>query len=185
MKSYKVIVLTMLLGACSSEESKKNLIEVQEQNITIEVPFGWSFDGDQLNDASGNKKGEWTLGVVESKPHIDCKEFSQRFMNEGDEMITDKGGYSFYKAEGGDVSSENHQLTVVKIGEKKIYRITADLTEYYEDENTGESKVNKGIQCQYCMELSQKKMALFSYYPDSEKEINLADSIISTIQLIK
>jgi hypothetical protein len=185
MKSYKVIVLTMLLGACSSAESNKNLIELTEQNISIEIPIGWSFDADQLNDASGKKKGEWTLGVVESNPHIDCKEFSQRLMNEGKDMITDKGSYSFYKADGGDVSSENHQLTVIKISGKKIYRITADLTEYYEDENTGESKVNKGIQCQYCMELSQKKMALFSYYPDSKKEINLADSIISSIQLLK
>jgi hypothetical protein len=74
---------------------------------------------------------------------------------------------------------------VIKINGKDVYRITADLTEYYEDENTGESKVNKGIQCQYCMELSQRKMALFSYYPESINEINRADSIISSIQLLK
>jgi hypothetical protein len=187
MRNLSILFLVFLLVACSHEESGKEVVHLNKQGVTIELPKGWSFDeNDELMDETGRKKGEWTLGVVTPNPQIDCKEFAYRFINAGETMNTDKGSYGFVEdGINGDVLIENSKLYVVKINQANVYRINSDVTSYWEDDETGEAKMHKGIQCSYCIDLPQNKLGLFTYYASTDKEIGRADTLISSIELIK
>jgi hypothetical protein len=180
MKSFTILLLSIILVSCSTPEKENNRVKIEEQGISILLPDGWSFDGDDLVDNVGDRKGEFELGVVVPSPYIDCQEFSNRYMNGGKDMETDKGGYGFNQEGGGDVFIENDKLDVVTINGKKLFRVSSDVTSYSEEFGNV-----KGSRCGYCVELSKNKLGLFAFYPDSENEVGLADTIMASMELLK
>lgn len=188
MKKLSILFSVFLLVACSLQNSGKEVVRLNKQGITIELPEGWSFDeNDILIDETGRKKGEWSYGVVTPNPRIECKEFSNRSINGGESVDTDKGSYGFVEdGEGsGDVLIENSKLYSVQINQTNVFRINSDRYSFWEDEETGEGINHKEMLCRYCIDLPDNKLILFDYYPSNDSEIGRVDTLISSIKLIK
>lgn len=57
MKKLSILFSVFLLVACSLQNSGKEVVRLNKQGITIELPEGWSFDeNDILIDETGRKK---------------------------------------------------------------------------------------------------------------------------------
>lgn len=181
MKKVILIFITAsLISSCSDVDNVKK-VEIPQEGVMMEIPENWSFDESMLLDQDKNKIGEFTLGVIQTIPQIDCEEFMNRLINEGDAIETDKGGYGFERATGGDVFFENFNLVAEEINGKKIFRATSNMTSYGED---GEQK---GMNCAYCVELSKNKLFLFDFYYNEDQThlYGKSDTIMSTVELIK
>ena len=181
MKKVILIFITaILISSCSVVVNVKK-VEIPQEGVMLEIPENWSFDESMLLDQDKNEIGEFTLGVIQTTPQIDCEEFMNRLINEGDAIETDKGGYVFERATGGDVFFENFNLVAEEINGKKIFRATSNMTSY------GEDGAQKGIKCAYCVELSKNKLFLFDFYYNEDQThlYGKSDTIMSTVELIK
>lgn len=185
MKKYSVLAIAIVSISCSSKYTNFKEVEIPNEGISIQIPQKWSFVEESLVNETGERLGEWGHGIFEPLPYINCQEFTKRILSNGDNIFTDEGSISFYKAEGGDVFIENEKLEIFKIKNRTVYRITSDVTSYYEDDTTGEPKTGKGIRCEYCMELSKNKIGHFLFYPDSKVKIGTADTIVSSMELLE
>ena len=191
MKKTLFLLSTITLASCASNVStndKYKEVEKTEQGVTIQIPKDWSFDDYDLIDLDENRKGVLHHGAIEPDPYVDCQELMNRHVNGGEDMHTDKGSFGFigsYEDFGGDVFHENFRSETVNINGRKVFRTTSDYTSYGEPSEGNESGEYKGIYCWYCVELSNTKLGLFDFYPANKNEINLGDTIVSTMKLIK
>ncbi len=151
-KKYFLLLLVSLILSCKTRTIHT---DIPEQGVQLELPKGWFYDY-SLNSKDSLTIGEFNKGVIEPKPFINCKEFMNRLINEGDNFETDKDGYFFNEEEGGDrLVNDNYKLKILEINGTKIYRASSTVTNYGEDET--ESNV-----CKYCVELSLSKILCLS-----------------------
>lgn len=175
-----MLILISFVISCTNNSTNLKTVEISQEGVKMEIPEGWFFDESVLFDQDTSRVGEFMLGAIEPSPQINCKEFIDRYVNEGEDIDSDKGGYGFERATGGDVCFENVTSETKEINGRKIYRANSNVTSF------GEGGKYKGVSCSYCVQLAKNKLFLFDFYFDETPvpTFGLSDTIMSSVELI-
>jgi hypothetical protein len=179
MKNITIFLIVAFFTSGCHDAEKVKKIELPQEGVSMQIPEKWNFNESDLFDQNKKIVGTIGIGTITTIPQIDCKEYMNRVINEGANIETDKGSIGFVRPDGGDIFFENFKLDILEIHKRKIYRLHSNYSSY------GESGEEKGINCQYCIELENHKLFLFDFYFDEKQAIQFgkADTIISTVEL--
>lgn len=197
--NYLLIGALFLLTSCQNKISKTEELETPQtvepisltmqdfvinsplEGVEMELPKGWYIEGRDLFNKDSIEVGDSFYGAILPTPRIDCKEFMDRVLNQGEAIETDKDTYDFqWPEDGGDSYINKITLIEKMINGVSVYGAIEDWAGWDE---AGEEV--QWINCSYCVELAKEKLFLFEFSEDENHSFGYADTLMSTVRLIE